>query len=261
MKIAVVIKQVPDTETKVVIGQDGRSIDESNVTFVLNPFDEYALEEAIRIKEARGDGEITVVCLGPSRATQAIRTCLAMGADRAIHIKDEGADALDALVAARALGSALRETAPDLILTGKSAVGADNQATGVMLAEVMEIPHVSVVTSLVVQDGKIIAEREVEGALEVQEATTPCVVTAQKGLNEPRYASLKGIMAAKRKPIAETSLADLGLDGDAVTPTVTWERLEMPPEKPAGKIINAMEDPAAAARELARLLREEAKVI
>lgn len=261
MKIAVIIKQVPDTETKVVIGEDGRSIDESNVTFVVNPYDEYALEEAIKIKESRGEGEVVVVCVGPSRATQALRTCLAMGADRAVHIKEEAADRLDPLATARVLGASVKSLGADLILAGKYAVGADNQATGVMLAEVLGVPHVSVVTKLEVQDGKVVAHRQIEGAVEVHEARTPCVITAQKGLNEPRYASLKGIMAAKKKPIEERTVADLGIEGDAASPLVTWERLELPPKKSAGKIINAEEDPAGAARELATLLREEAKVL
>ncbi len=260
MKIAVVVKQVPDTETKITHGPDGRGIDEANVTFVVNPYDEFALEEALRIREKRGAGEVAVVCLGPARAAQALRTCLAVGADRAVHVKDEGADRLDPLTGARILAAVMKETAPDLILTGKYAVGADNQATGVMLAELLGIPHVAVVTRLEVRDGSLTAERQVVGALEVHEATLPCLVTAQKGLNEPRYASLKGIMAAKKKPIDERSVASLGIEG-AAAPLVRWENLELPPAKTGGKVIRAASDPAAAARELVRLLREEARVI
>jgi electron transfer flavoprotein beta subunit len=261
LKIAVAIKQVPDTEAKIAIAPDGRSIDPSNVTFVVNPYDEYALEQAIRIREAEGAGEVIAVSVGAARASQALRTCLAVGADRAVHIKDDGADALDVLTTARALAAAMKEIAPDLILTGKYAVGTDNQATAVMMAEFLGIPHVSVVTRLDLRDGKLIAEREIEGAIEVHEATTPCVITAQKGLNEPRYASLKGIMAAKKKSIDEKSLADLGITGDAAAPAVTWEKLELPPAKAAGRIIDAQNDPLAAARELVRSLREDARVI
>jgi electron transfer flavoprotein beta subunit len=260
LKIAVAIKQVPDTETKVVMGADGRSLDDSNTTFVVNPFDEYALEEALRIKESKGEGEVVVVSVGPSRASQALRTCLAVGADRAIHVKEEGADRLDSLVVARALAAVMRGIGPDLVLTGKYAVGSDEQAAGAMLAELMGMPHVSVVTKLTLEEGKAVAERESDGAVEVMQATLPCLITAQKGLNEPRYASLKGIMAAKRKPLEEVTLASLGLEGTAAAPKITWEKLEPSPEKSAGTVIKE-EDPAAAARELVRLLHEEAKII
>jgi electron transfer flavoprotein beta subunit len=254
LKIAVAIKQVPDTETKVVMGADGRSLDDSNTTFVVNPFDEYALEEALRIKESKGEGEVVVVSVGPSRASQALRTCLAVGADRAIHVKEEGADV------ARARAAGRRGIGRDLVLTGKCAVGSDEQAAGAMLAELMGMPHVSVVTKLTLEEGKAVAERESDGAVEVMQATLPCLITAQKGLNEPRYASLKGIMAAKRKPLEEVTLASLGLEGTAAAPKITWEKLEPSPEKSAGTVIKE-EDPAAAARELVRLLHEEAKII
>jgi len=261
VKIAVPIKQVPDTEAKVSVAADGRSIDDSNVTLVVNPYDEYALEEGLRIKEARGSGEVIVVTVGPDKASQALRTCLAMGADRGIHVKEPSAESMDPVVIAKALAAALREVEPDLILTGKYAVGTDNQAVGVMLAELLGLPHVAVVTRLELHEGTLTAERQIEGAVEIQEASLPCVVTAHKGLNEPRYASLKGIMAAKRKPIEEKTFDALGLDAEAVKPRVTWERIELPPPKPPGKVISADEDPEAASRELVRLLHEEAKVI
>jgi electron transfer flavoprotein beta subunit len=261
VKIAVPIKQVPDTETKVVIGSDGRSVDDSNATLVVNPYDEYAVEEALRIKEAKGSGEVVVLTVGPDKATQALRTCLAMGADRAVHVKEPSSGELDSLALARILAAAIKEIGPDLVLTGKYAVDTDNQAIGVMLAGCLGMPHVSVVTKLEVGEGTIKAEREIEGAIEVVESTLPCVVTAQKGLNEPRYASLKGIMAAKRKPIDEKTAESLGLDAASLKPRVRWEKLELPPAKAAGKIIKADEDPAGAARELVRLLHEEAKVI
>ncbi len=261
MKIAVVVKQVPDTETKLAIGSDGRSIDEANVTFVVNPYDEFALEEALRIREARAGAEVTVVCVGPARASQALRTCLAVGADRAIHVKEDGADRLDPLTSARILAAVMKELGPDLILTGKYAVGTDNQATGVMLAELLGIPHVAVVTKLEIREGSLVAERQIEGAIEVHEASLPCLITAQKGLNEPRYASLKGIMTAKKKPIEERAVASLGIEGTAAAPLTRWEKLELPPAKSGGKIIRGGDDPAGAAREIVRLLREEARVI
>jgi len=260
LKIAVAIKQVPDTETKVVIGADGKSLDASNANLVVNPYDEYALEEALKIKEAKGAGEVTVLTVGPESAAQALRTCLAMGADKAVHVKEDAAG-LDSLALSRILAAAVKEIQPDLVLTGKYAVGTDNQAIPVMLAEHLGWPHVTVVTKLEIGEGKLTAEREIEGAIEVHEASIPCVITAQKGLNEPRYASLKGIMMAKKKPIDVKTAADLGLDAASIQPKVTWEKLELPPDKSAGKKIPAEDDPAAAARELVRLLHEEAKVI
>jgi len=260
VKIAVAVKQVPDTETKVLIASDGRSVDESNVTLVVNPYDEFALEEALRIKEARG-GEVVVVTVGPEKAAQALRTCLAMGADRAVHVKDAAAEGADALGVAKILAAVMKEIAPDLILTGKYAVGTDNQLVAGAMAEILGLPHVGVVTKLEVREGALTAEREIEGALEVVTSTLPCVISAQKGLNEPRYASLKGIMGAKKKPLEEKTLAALGLSAGAVRARVAWERLELPPKKGAGKVLKGDIDPAGAARELVRLLHEEAKVI
>lgn len=261
MKIVVAVKQVPDTETKVVIGADGKSMDASNANLVVNPYDEFALEEALKIKEGRGAGEVIAITVGPETAAQALRTCLAIGADRAVHVKTDGAEGYDSLGLSRILAAVIGEIKPDLVLTGKYAVGTDNQAVAVMVAERLGWSHVTVVTKLEVGEGKVTAEREIEGAIEVHEAKLPCVVTAQKGLNEPRYASLKGIMMAKKKPIEIKSPADLGVDAALLQPAVAWERLELPPGKAAGRRINAEEDPASAARELVRLLHEEAKVI
>jgi electron transfer flavoprotein beta subunit len=260
VKIIVPIKQVPDTETKVVIGSDGKSLDESNVNLVVNPYDEYALEEALKIKDAQG-GEVVVITLGPEKAAQALRTCLAVGADKAVHIKEENSTSMDSLAVARILAAAIKENGADLVLTGKYSVGTDNQTAAVMLAEFLGWPHVTVVTKLTLTEGKVIAEREIEGALEVQESSLPCVVTAQKGLNEPRYASLKGIMKAKKKPLEIKTAADFGLDAATLSPRLSWEKLELPPGKQAGKVINAEEDPAGAAQELVKLLHEEANVI
>jgi len=261
VKLAVAIKQVPDTESKIIIAGDGASIDGSNVTLVVNPYDEFALEEALRIKESKGAGEVVVVTAGGEKSAQALRTCLAIGADRAVHVKDPAVENADALALAKILAAVMKEIGPDLILTGKYAVGTDNQLVGPMLAELLGIPHVGVVTKLQLGDGKLTAEREIEGALEVVTSTLPCVITAQKGLNEPRYASLKGIMAAKKKPIDEKTVSSLGLDPAKLAPRVVWEKLELPPKKASGKVLKGEENPAAAARELVRLLHEEAKVI
>src|SRR5262249_7348611 len=175
VKIVVAVKQVPDTETKVVIAADGRSIDESNITWIVNPYDEYAVEEALKIKEAQGEGEVIVVTVGPARAATALRTCLAMGADRGIHLSDPAFEGSDSLGLAGILAAAVKLLGADLILTGQYAVGTDNRQTGMMLAELLDIPHVSLVTKLEVRKDGITAHREIEGGHEVGESTLPCV--------------------------------------------------------------------------------------
>ncbi|HEY3174413.1 MAG TPA: electron transfer flavoprotein subunit beta/FixA family protein [Candidatus Polarisedimenticolia bacterium] len=262
MKIAVVIKQVPDTETRIVVAQNGRTIDDSSVTWIVNPYDEYAIEEALRIKEAKGEGEVVVLTVGPARAATALRTCLAMGADRGVHLIDPAFDGSDSLGLASILAAAIKGFAPDLVLAGQYAVGSDNRQVGMMLAELLAMPHVSVVTKLELKEGGLVAHREIEGAHEVVEAPLPCVVTAQKGLNEPRYASLKGIMAAKKKPIEEKDAAALGLDRNTTGESgakVRISKLELPPPKQAGKVFK--DDVDTAVREVVRLLHEEAKVL
>jgi electron transfer flavoprotein beta subunit len=261
VKIVVAIKQVPDTETKITIAGDGRSIDESNVNWVLNPYDEFAVEEALRLKEARG-GEVIAVTVGPARAATSLRTCLAMGADRGVHLSDPSFEAADSLGVARVLAAAIGPMSPDVIFAGQYAVGTDNRQVGAMLAELLDLPHVGVVTKLEVGEGSLRAHREIEGAHEVIESGLPCLVTAQKGLNEPRYAKLQGIMAAKKKPIDTMDAAKLGLDAATVGAQgarVTITKLEQPPPKQPGRIFK--DDPEAAAREVVRLLHEEARVI
>lgn len=262
MKIVVPVKQVPDTETKIVIRPDGISIDESSVTWILNPYDEYAVEEALRLKEAAQDGEVVVVTIGPARAATTLRTCLAMGADRGIHLNDPAFEGSDSLGLATILAAAIKEVGADIVLTGQYAVGTDNRQVGMMLAELLGMACVSVVTHLEIKADGLIAHREIEGGYEVVSASLPCVVTAQKGLNEPRYASLKGIMAAKKKPIDEKNAAALGLSGNdvgAAGAKVRLSKLELPPPKQAGRIFK--DDMETAVREVVRLLHEEAKVI
>lgn len=262
MKIAVGIKQVPDTETRIKISADGKSVDEAGVTWVVSPYDEIAMEEALRIREKLG-GEVVAYTVGDDRAATALRTVLAMGADRAVHLKDPAFGDADSLALSRILAAALRPESFDLILLGKQAVGTDHGQLGPRLAELLDLPHASVVVKLVVEGGRFTAEREIEGAHEIVEGPLPAVITAQKGLNEPRYASLKGILAAKKKEVRAMTAADLGLDpaslGAAGSGT-KWEKLELPPARSGGRILKDM-DPEAAARELVRLLREEAKVI
>ena len=261
MNSLVCIAYVPDTETKIKIAADGKSIDESDVKWIVSPYDEFGLEEALKTKEAKGAGTVTVMTVGPERAKTGLRECLARGADEAIWVDSTGTPYLDALGTAKALAAAAKGGSYDLLWFGQKGVGFDESLVGPMFAELMDLPHVANVIKLEIQDGKITAHREIEGAHEVVECALPAVLTAQKGLNEPRYASLKGIMAAKKKPIAEKKLAELGVpEADPANAKTRWRKLELPPARVACKMVPG-DDPVAAGKELVRLLREEAKVI
>ena len=261
MNSLVCIAYVPDTETRIKIGADGKSIDESDVKWIVSPYDEFALEEALRIKEKKGAGNVTVISVGPERVKTGLRECLARGADDAIWVDSGSASFLDALGTAKALAAAAKGGSYDFFWFGQKGVGYDESLVGPMFAELMGVPHVANVVKLDVGEGKVTADREIEGAHEVVESPLPVALTAQKGLNEPRYASLKGIMAAKKKPVAEKKLADLGVaEADPANAKTRWRKLELPAARQAVKLIPA-DDPAAAAKELVRLLREEAKVI
>ena len=250
MKIAVCIKRVPDSETRVKIAADGQSLDEAGVKFILNPYDEFAVEEALRRKEAAGAGEVVVIALGPAQAQETIRTALAMGADRGVLLQADRIPA-DGLITARALAAELKDGGWDLILCGKVAIDDSNHQVGPMVAELLGLPCVTTVAHLDLAQGKGTAEREIEGGIEVVEFPLPAVVTADKGLNEPRLPALKGIMAAKKKPL-EVKPVQLDAGGIAVTGMV------LPAERQAGRIVG---EGAAAVPELVRLLREEAKVL
>jgi electron transfer flavoprotein beta subunit len=254
----VCISHVPDTESRIKIA-DGRKVDESGLKFIVSPYDEFALEEAIRLKESKG-GDVTVVTFGPDRSAQALRECLARGATKAIHIKGDTTSA-DSLGIAKVLAAAIKSVPHDLVFFGKQGVGTDNALVGPMVAELLGYPQVNVVTHLEVGDGKLTAHREIEGAEEIIETSMPAVITAQKGLNEPRYASLKGIMAAKKVPIDTKSVADLGLnDSDIFNQRVVFVSLELPAEKSGGRKIDGS-DPANAAKEILKYIREEAKAL
>jgi len=249
VRIAVCLKRVPDTTAKIVIAGDGKSIDENGVKFVPNPYDEYALEEALKLKEAAGAGETVVYCLGGDSAQETIRTALAMGIDRGVLL--QSAPSTDGLEVARALASELKGAGFDLILFGKLAVDDYNHQVGAMVAELLELPCVTSVAHLTVANGGLEAEREIEGGIEVVTAALPAVLTCDKGLNNPRLPSLKGIMAAKKKPL-ELKPVDLGQG------TLTTLGLSLPPDRKAGQIVGEGPDAVPA---LVRLLREEAKVI
>ena len=259
MKILVLVKQVPDTATQVKIGADHKAIDTAGITWIVSPYDEFALEEALRIKEKRGQGEVVAVSLGPDRVKETLRSCLAMGADRAIHLLDPAWDGGDALTTARALAAAIKQEAPALVLCGRQAIDDDMGAVGAQVAELLGWPCASWITEEVVDAGgtSIRVGRQAEGGLEVFDLPLPAVASAQKGLNEPRYPTLKGIMGAKKKEIKDVKAADLGLAVES--PALSVVTLEALPPRPPGRIIPG--EPAEAARELVRALREDAKAL
>lgn len=255
----VCISQVPDTESRIKIAAGSRRIDEAGLKFIVSPYDEFALEEAILLKEKQG-GDVTVIGFGPDRVAQALRECLARGATKALHIKGESADA-DSLGIAKVLAAAIKSTPHDVVFFGKQGVGTDNSLVGPMVAELLGYPQVNVVTHLEMGESTLKAHREIEGAEEIIEAPLPAIVTAQKGLNEPRYSSLKGIMAAKKITIDTRSVSDLGLsDSDIFGQRVSIVSLELPPEKSGGRKIDGS-DPAAAAREILKYIRDEVKAL
>jgi len=260
LDIIVLLKQVPATDTLVRIADDGVSIRTEDVKWVINPYDEFAVEEALRIK-ADTEGTVTVLSVGPDKTQEAIRGALAMGADKGIHVNDPALVKCDALTIAKVIAAVLKTVPYDLIIAGHRAVDDDNFQVGPSVAEYLGIPHIPFVVHQEITDGKIRCERTVEGGIAVLEAPLPMLFTTQRGLNEPRLPSLPGIMKAKSKPLDVKSLSDMGLDdgsiGDPLTKIVS---LNLPPERKAGRIIEGetAEDKAAA---LVEALSEEAKVI
>jgi len=260
MNILVFIKRVPDTESKIRINRETNSIVEDSLNFIISPNDEYAVEEALRLREAKG-GQVTVIAAGTEESLVVLKKCLAMGADEAVLIKDEMKETYDGLRIAKILARAVEKKFPvyDLLLFGKQSMGADNAQVPSMVAEKLGLPQANVVTKLEIDGNKGTAHREIEGAMEKVTFSLPAVVSAQKGLNEPRYETLKGIMGAKRKAIPALTFEELGLSQEETAPQVEVTRLDMPPARQAGKIIPGT--PEEAARELVKLLHNEAKVI
>jgi electron transfer flavoprotein beta subunit len=249
LNIIVCIKRVPDTESRIGVAPDGVSVDTQGIKFVLNPYDEFAVEEALRLKEASGEGSVTVMTLGGEESKETLRTALAMGVDRAVLLK--GRPSVDGLGTAEKLAEAIKGREYDLILFGKQAIDDDNVQVPAMVAELLGLPCANVVVDLKVEGRQVTAEREIEGGHEIVEFALPAVVSAQKGLNEPRYASLKGIMAAKKKPLEEIEV------GEAESRLEILQAMS-PPERSGGVIVGEGPD---AVPELVRRLREEAKVL
>jgi electron transfer flavoprotein beta subunit len=262
MEIVVLVKQVPDTESVIEIASDGVSIKREDVKMVMNPYDELAVEEALRIKESQG-GTVTILSMGAQKAQETVRTALAMGADQGVLISDPAAEGSDALATARILAAALGQMPHDLIIAGMRAVDEDNYQAASAVAEFLGIPQISMVVKAEVTDGKLRCERSVEGGTVTMETPLPALFTAQRGLNEPRYASLPGIMKAKKKPLEVKSLSDIGVDpatvGQAARKVVV-RALRYPPQRQAARMIEG-DSPQAIAAELIKVLHEEAKVI
>ncbi len=248
MKIAVCVKRVPDSESRIKVGADNGSIDETGVKFVLNPYDEFAVEAALQLKEG-GEGEVVVIAMGAEASQETIRTALAMGADRGVLLR--GDIGLDPVANARVLADELREGGYDLVLFGKLAIDDYHQATGTIVGELLELPSVSAISHLEIADGRGTAHREIEGGVEVVEFDLPAVVTTDKGLNEPRYPALRGIMMAKKKPL---DIKDVEVDATRVQVV----DLTLPPSRPAGRIVG---EGADAVPTLVEALQTEAKVL
>ena len=248
MKSIVCVKRVPDTEARIRIAADGSSIDPSGVKFVPNPYDEFAVEAALKHKEAAGQGSVTVISVGDASSTETLRAELAVGADAAVLLKADRP--LEGLAVARVLAEEIRGREYDLVLFGMKAIDDDLQAVGPMVAELLSIPCATAVGEFSVEGGKVTAHREIEGGAEVVELKLPCALTITKGAYEPRYAKLQGIMAAKKKPLEEKPASAEGAGAAGA--------LAYPPERQAGRIVGEGPD---AVPELLRLLRTEAKVI
>ena len=249
MKVGVCMKRVPDTEARITIAGDSRTIDESGVEFIINPYDEIAVEVGLRLKEKHG-GEVVMVCYGPEGSGPVIRKALAMGADRAVHIVYQSAEH-EPYQAARVLATALEEEKFDVILCGKQAVDDDSAQVGPMLAELLGMPCVTEASALEVDGDKVVVHKEIEGGEEVVEATLPAIVTCQKGIAEPRLPGLKGIMMSKKKPLAEKKVDEPGLLTEVI-------RLEYPPTRPPGRIVGEGVEAVGA---LIEALKSEAKVL
>ncbi|MCL6610029.1 MAG: electron transfer flavoprotein subunit beta/FixA family protein [Peptococcaceae bacterium] len=256
MNIVVCMKQTFDTEAKIALDANGK-INKQGVSLIMNPYCEFAVEEALRIKEKHG-GEVTVVSVGGPEAQDALRQALAMGADKAVLV-DPGMEEVDEFATATILAKAISGMQYDIILGGFRAIDDGSAQVAGRVAEILGLPVVNVVVKLDIEGGKAVATKEIEGGSQVLEVSLPAVFTAQKGLNEPRYPSMKGIMQAKKKPMDKKTLADLGLDAAQVAPKVKVLSYFLPSARAAGKIIPG--EPADAARDLVKALREEAKVI
>lgn len=251
MDIIVCVKQVPDTTTVIQLDAAGKDIVRDGITQIISPYDEFAIEEALTLVEANG-GSVTLLTVGPESAKEALRSGLAMGADEAVHVVTDGSPmALDSLATAKLIAKAVSGRSYDLVLMGRQAIDDDALQMGSLVAELLNLPQVTTVIKLEVTGTSLKAHRTIEGGMQVVETSLPAVLTAQKGLNTPRYPSMKGILKAKKKNIEELKASDLGVD---LAPKVKLESLSPPPARPAGRIVGSVD-------ELVKALAEEIKVI
>mgnify|MGYP001824768751 CR=1 FL=1 len=260
MEIIVLLKQVPSTEAMVEVDESGKAIKTTEINWVISPYDEFAVEEALRIKEAQG-GTVTILTVGLDKAQEAMRTAMAMGADQGVLINDPAAVGRDGLATAKVLSAALKVMNYDVIVAGQRAVDDEGYQVPTAVAELLVIPAVTLVIKAEVADGKLRCTRTVEGGTVTLEAPLPALFTTQRGLNEPRYASLPGVMKAKKKPLEVKTLADLGLETAALDSAKTEVvALNPPPERKAGRMIEG-DTAQAKAEALVKALHDEAKVI
>src|ERR1700733_465259 len=256
MKIAVCVKQVPAKDAPLCIAADGVWIRETDIGFEMNEPDGFALEEALRVKEKHG-GEVIALSMGPERAKQAIKEALAKGADRGIHVADDKFFALDPLLAARSLAAAIEREKPDLVLTGLQSDDQGSGQTGVLLAQLLGLPHATIIMQIDVENERLRVKRELEaGWFQWVELPLPAVLTIQSGINKVRYSSLKGIMAAKKKEIAVIARESLGVKHE---PTQRIERIYVPSKTKKTEFITGT--PKEAAAKLLEKLKHEARVL
>lgn len=262
MKILVLLKQTPGTEDKITISADNKSIDPSSIKYIVNPYDEFAIEEAIKTKTAIGAGaEVTIASFGPADTKERIIRGLAMGADKGLLISNEGLESADSIATAKVLAAAIKDAGADLVFCGKQGIDDDNMHVGAMAAEALGWPHVNVVNKFDLTGETATIEREVDGGqVEVFEAKLPMVIGANKALNKPRFAALPGIMKAKRKPFENKKVEEYGLQTGDLAPATEVDSYVYPPEKPAGKVFK--DEPVAdMVEKVVNLLRDEAKVL
>ncbi len=248
MNILVGISRVPDTATKILIGPDGKSIDEKGVKFIISPYDEFALEEGLRLKEKFG-GTVVTITVGPEVSKEVIRSALAMGADRAVLVKTDGF--FDSYFVAKNIANYAKQFNPDIIFFGRQSVDFDSLMVPAMVSEFLGLPLITIVSKLTIDGNKVVAERDVIGGKEVIETTLPCVISAQKGLNEPRYPKLPDILKAKNKPIEE-------INPETTQAMVEILSMEIPLRSRKNKIVGDSDEEIA---EIVRLLHEDAKII
>jgi electron transfer flavoprotein beta subunit len=268
VKILVIVSQTQDTEAKIKVSASGSSIDTEGMKWIMNPYDEFAVEEAIQTKEKHG-GEVVVVSMGPARIIETIRQALAMGADSAVHIIDEGTPDVDSFVMGKVIAGEIKKQGDfDIIFTGMKIIDEESGQVGVQVAEELGIPHVSLVSKVIEIDPsakKVVCQKEIDGGHMVVEVALPCLITCPDAMNEPRYASLPGIMKAKKKPLTEVKAADTDISGLSRVKTV---EMKVPQIERKLKIIKGQDEPMVkgaqveqAAEELIKLLREDAKVV